>query len=742
VYNSGAVSPHASFKIAHVRSGTYVLIALLFLLICGYVLDEIAVFPEAGGDEQELLSLDYRQTVFGERNDLVLISQSYGQREHQKLPFPWTGRLRSLFHAVVGCSPTLGRVFSALAILCSVLVVAVICPLRSSRSPGDVLLLLLVTGLSPPLYFAARTIRLEQEILFMGVTSLFLLPVLMRRDTPSSRQRSLGLWVLCGILSGWAAVCHPGGIVFAAVQLSSLLLFFQSLRARDGLGSRMRISAWLLGAAIPVIIVTIVIYSDLQNWRMFYGDMGARFVEVKTRLVDWWAPLWPFRIGSDPPILASSLYTFGLSATSPWMDYPLASLIKNLFFLEAILLALVGLPVLLASAGRSDSEQRLHLYSAVGLAAGFSLFHFMYAIVASPNYTFYPYLGLAVPLGFAWLSLEISGGFRKTKKESNRALAMRVLARLPLLIAFLSAILYSHFAIYQFSRNSSEIAAGSSITLDARSEALLKMGTDLGWSKSRIPVYIDNLTWRAAGPNWLSLFEAILSDRVSAPDGSARIAFQSRLFSSLLTYPGFGSRQLSADEKVQRLGALFVDKTLVGVLFEPHSDYCFYSPTSGSVTARTGTATRTDTATRTGTAAPTKTATHADSRIYVDAATVIEVGRIDGSGDFTRAQGCFENRIALQGGRAENLAPGDYLLLLEGTSLPERRIRLSVNTRKEPSKAVSRDLESLPIHRVAIMPALVEVRDEESAIVLTEMSSPPLWPDDLEATLVPLSSWR
>jgi hypothetical protein len=659
---------------------------LLAALGAFYWLDRIDVAPSAGGDEQDLVSNFSRLGRFGDRHELVFISENYNQRAWQKLPSPWTGWLRAGFHAAVGCSSRSSRVFSAAALLACVAIAAVAAPLRSRVPPRAVLLLAATALLSPPLYFAARTVRLEQEILLLGVGAMFGIPCLLRPGSPPALR--LVLWALAGGLCGWAGISHPGGLVFPAAQLLLLLRFPAAWAEHDGLTTSKRLAAWLVGAAIPVAIMGAILAADWTQWVAYHCDLESRYAAVSARLVAFWAPQWPGRLGSESPWLAATLYSYFLSATSPSMEYSGRWLLAALFAAESA----VVLGAAVWSFWRPCPSRGLLFRGLLWLAAGFILMHFLYAYRLSPNYTFSPYLGLTVPLACAWMAYSTVRTFR-----------FSMLRVLPVIAVLGILAVNLHFAWHQAGAVR-QLAATAPVTLDTRIDAARTMGDRLGWSDGATPLYIDNLTWPCAGPHWKSLFEALLAEHVPPPGASDRVALDDDFVIGIFDYPGFGQTQLTPDERLKRLGGLLTGRRLAGVLLNGRN------PSAGN------------------------------SYFYASAAETVgplRVGMLRGKADVVWATA---GRSMVSGRWRPDadyppFARGTCLAVLSGQGLARNRFRLLLQSPGQPSPAVLAELGGRhAVQAVIAQAAVIEVA-EPGARLLIEATS-----DEKRPSMIPPAS--
>jgi hypothetical protein len=661
------------------------LLGLLLAVAGCYWLYHGDVFPAAGGDEQDLLSDNFHWRAFGDRKELVFLSENYNQRQWQKLPTPWTGWLRSAYDYAAGCSSQSSRAFSAVVLLACVAIAAVAAPLRSGLSGRAALLMAAVTAFSPPLFFAARTVRFEQEILLLGAVALFGVPCLLRPRSPAWLR--LGLWAMAGGLCGWAGISHPGGLIFPAAQLLVLLRFPKAWAEHDGLTTGKRLAAWLVGAAVPVAIMAAVLAADWSNWVEYHRDLESRFVVVKDRLVAFWAPQWPWSIGSRPPLLAATLYSYCLNATTPWMQYPGQWLLIALFAAQSVFALIAAVWFLV----RPCPSRGLLLRGVVWLAAGFVVMHFLYAFRCSPNYTFYPYLGLTVPLACAWVGWEIA---RASPSGGPRFLSALCACKRQAIMSALLGLVVSgilavdlHFACYQV-RAVRRLALAAPVTLDTQIAAAREMGARLGWADSTTPVYVDNYTWPAAGPRWKSLFEALLSERVAPAAPADRLAFQDDLLNQIYGYPGFCQVQLTANERRQRLADLLKQRRLAGVLLDT-------SP--GSI---------------------------GDCYYYagaVDPVAPLQVGLLRGKGDvvWTVARHPVVPSVRRSDAcRYRRLAVGTYMAALAGPCLAQTRLRVSLELPGELPPVVLHESRMCPLQGLLPQAVAVELSAPQTAILI------------------------
>jgi len=539
---------------------------LVLVLLFSLITYRIGYFPAAGGDEQNLLGDVYRLTAFGDPHGQIIVAENYNQRVIQKLPFPWVGWVRNGIHLVFGCSSGASRLFSAFSMLLGLVMVAWWLPKRAGAPYVLRLGLLLIVGLSPAFFFAARAVRYEQEIFLIGCAGVGVIPFAIR-STQASWAR-VALWCAAGVLGGYAAICHPGGAVFSGVCLASILVFARAWEARDGLTGYARLAAYASGLLIPVAIAGLVLKSDLPNWTAYFNDLNSRMVYVKARLVTFWAPQWAW--GAWSPEWAAALRAYALSATSPNIAYVHSDWLTALFFFESAIVLVAACCLLIRFRCRYED---LPLRTVTILAAGFILFHFWYAFRASPNYTYFPYLGAFVPLAFCWLCMH--GSMRAWASQQAWRRKIALLLMLPLAVVLIS---WAHFQLAERALIRKAGDAGKLVSLDDQLTAIRQVGARLGWTADSRAVYIDNLTWAAAGPQWRSIFEWMLADHARPPDAADRVCYQRQLCESLFDYPGFGRVQLTPEQRRERMRALLGPRDVAALLFDGSQEYYFYAP--------------------------------------------------------------------------------------------------------------------------------------------------------------------
>lgn len=672
------------------------MVLLILILLGCHFSYKIAYFPQAGGDEHNIISFDCRYASLGERLDLTWISECYNQRGLPKLPPPWTSRLRSLYHGSVGCSSFSGRVFSLFLVLSSLLITAVVWPLRHGLSPRIALILLLAGGLSPSLYFAARTVRFEQEILFLGCLSLLLIPcLLLRRLSPAVNRL---IWATVGCLSGYVGACHPLGYVFVGVQLVSLSCLARAWKERDGLSSGRRLLAWSCGLAVPIAMQAAFYAWDWPNWRAYITDTSLRFVEVKKILVDTWAPQGPFGLGSTLPWLSAALHSFKLASVSPFMSCEGSPLLSGFFIFQAIMVVAASLGLLVHC--RRCNTADLPLTIVVWLAGAFVFAHFAYALFFSPNYTAYPYLGLFVPVGFTWLTIRSVPWLRE---NFSGRISCWVVA--PLFALLFYMMLSTAFAVRQSLWVARAFSQGDLSSFDDHIKIMAQTGRKLRWADDPTPVYFDNYTWPAAGPNWKSLFEVSFNEKRRPASWSDRVSFSTGLYNQVFNYANWGV-QTTSEQRLERIRELFRNKSVSALVFDRTDQYQFWE-------AR---------------------ATEDDASFWA--------GRMVAPGNLLWARASLPGvPLEFHEGKVsqDEFNEGWYIVLMKSSTAGSSCYRMKLSSEGGGNPYEARDCCIGPIHTVVPMPLLIHISRPGTRIMIEPNGT--AVSEEARAQITPVSEW-
>jgi len=243
----------------------------LFLLITvSYVsiiyFYKIKYFPGFGGDESALLNIPYRAVTFGDLRFPVYFPQSaFDMGLISGMQPPFAHAFRSIIHIIFGFSAEASRFFSAFLMLSSSLIIIGTIKRHITNSSLQLIISFIIISLTPGMILAARTFRIEQEVLFWGVIGLF--SVLGFSKKPHQLN-----WCLSGLCLGIACSSHPFGFLFPMAFIPILLLHTQAWHSLDHLSAMRRFCFWGMGFMLPVSITFVdIIYKPYGFFKYYEG---------------------------------------------------------------------------------------------------------------------------------------------------------------------------------------------------------------------------------------------------------------------------------------------------------------------------------------------------------------------------------------------------------------------------------------------------------------------------------------
>ncbi len=539
---------------------TAVTLAALMILVGFVYLYQIDEYPQYDYDEAGFLNIPYRYATFGAWDYPIHVHQAFDSTSLRKYPPLGAFALRSLYHRLVGFSPSKSRVLSALLIWCSLLLAGILLPLGLGLSSRCLILIPLALGLAPPVIMAARTVRFEQEILWLGITALMGLPLLIQRLKDSRLVKPA--WFLCGVLSGWAGVSHPWGMVFPAVLVFSLAWQHKGWQEWDGLGFWSRAFALALGLALPAGLTLAAIIWQWHQYTGYAAMMGKVYGARNDQLVQWFLERAGWLGHYLPPRWAAHLQELELSAFFAYLPYPFKRLMVWIFALETLVILLYALRSLFVY----FEKARVLIFTAVWLVVFLLACNFAY----TPNSNYYLYLGFSVPLAFCLITLDRWCHLR------HRPWPARLPAALGMLVLAGQAALGAHFAYTQVAHINRLDQSSEWATLDTSFQAVETMYRRLALSGEKGEVLCDFMTWPGAPRDHGSLFEKIVLGLGELPRQVEGVALESGFFGPTLeSFPG-AAKNNTVDSRLARLQRLLKDTRLAGLILQPLSSQAFF----------------------------------------------------------------------------------------------------------------------------------------------------------------------
>lgn len=531
----------------------------LMVLAAGVYLYHIEYFPPADSDEAGFLDIPYRMSVYGDCTYPIQVQSAFNSTRVRKYPPLLAFWLRGAFHAVVGFSPASSRFFSAAVLWLCLLVGAVWTPASLFGDNWRRLLPVLTVGLAPPVIMAARTVRFEQEIFFLGFMACLGLPWLAAKL--KGRRGGYPIWFLSGFFAGWAACSHFFGIIFPVVFVFCLVWQRRAWAELDGLGSWRRFWAWAAGAAAPVGLTAGVMLADLNNFAGYTHMMGQIYASRESQLHAWFMARAGWLKAVFPPFWAIHIRELEYSGYFSYIPYPFARWFVIIFFVESVGAAAYGL----WSLRKKFSGARVYIFTVVWLALGFLVFNFLYP--ANTNY--FLYLGFLVPLAFSLAALDLAERMRP-----GRVGLARALCGLPLLLVVFQAGLAVHHAGAYTLQVRRYVAEKRPAPLDDKFRAVSRLAKALEVPKVKGPVYCDFMTWAGAGRAHRSLFESVVFGLGSIPPKVGAVLLETGFFEPhLYHFPEAKSGSPDPELRSRRFGRLLKSTSLAGVILGKGADY-------------------------------------------------------------------------------------------------------------------------------------------------------------------------
>ncbi len=525
--------------------------ALVLLLIAFVYSFKVEHHPGLHGDELSLLAIPYRAVEFNDYNYPLIFSDSYNAGPIRSYPPIMSMMLRSIWHKTVGFSDYSSRLFSGLMMAAIAALFGALVLQRTARNWKMAVMALVCIAFSPGVVAAARTVRFEQEIIFMGALA-FLLPLLLLRNCGVWQARMV--WVISGLCAAWAGFSHPWGMIFPFILVVSFLFMHKSWNAEDRLGWFGRIFFFGIGCFLPFAVTALQVGHDWPRFQDYMKEMGDFYALRQDQLVNYF--LNRYNIPLEPSVLGRivsnllQLHMAGYAATATVLAgidvLPIGFLFQIVFwgFIASLFM------------WKQNQEKPFHVRIWIYLALGFIGFNFMY--VPNQIYAIYP----AVFVVAAALMLRVSCDCRYL------AAGMRAYMALSLLFVV-------SYMVY--------LAASSKIDavvpIDERFAAFAEMNDALGLHDG--VVYTDSATWIAGGRDTRAYMDIILTGR-SVP--SKAFVVNSEYFNGHVT--GYGEHGLKSQQEGatwrDALTAQYMDKVLRGmvVVNSLNTAYYYVMPTN------------------------------------------------------------------------------------------------------------------------------------------------------------------
>lgn len=495
------------------------------------------------------MNLPYRFCTFGDTHYRIAFSEHFNSEQNRKYPPPLTGSVRLLAHKIVGFSDLKTRLISAVFVLlaCGSAVLAVNKLILKNAYLS--LSLFVFLAFNPSIWAGGRTMRFEQEILFLGVFAAF--SPLFLAGIQKSKKSNCVIWLCAGFACALSACSHPWGLVFLAAQLIFICVYRSWLTQLDGLSTKDRIGIFSCGAAIPFSVSAALLISDFEQFRQFQKALSAYYhlrelqnIENLAAQLPWTQSLFSKNFLSH---IAALQYVICFRPYDPWF---------SLFFRVCWFISAFLCVVLIVALYR----RRWHpIFTLNALLVGlFSIAWFVYP--PSENYYLYPAFACSMFFGCLLLFAVVS--------------SKRVFVRYGL-TAYLAAVTI-FCATYCVLTLSSDLAR-QVVSVDARLSACENMAKLVGWTESNKQVFADFSTWPAAGRDGLSIVDRVIFFPQDLPvPEEAGVCFDTSFLAALLSAPNLSDVQFDRQFKVQRLRASLKRKKVLGYIVSSTGNSVFF----------------------------------------------------------------------------------------------------------------------------------------------------------------------
>lgn len=523
----------------------------------------IAVYPLPDGDETGLLSIPFRLTYYDDYRYSLIGSESFNAGPIRLYPPLLAVGLRSLFHKLFGFSAELSRYFSSFLVLStSGLIAATV--YRWTRNKYFTLIAFTLVAILPSFIYAGRSIRFEQEIIFLGVFGC-LGPLIALDRSVTLRNRMV--FVLSGFSLAWAAGSHPYGLGFGLVMFASLLLNRSAWRDLDNLHWLERLFFLALGAVLPVTLTLYPILSDLSAYRTYISDMKTYYAIRNEQLSEFfinnYASFYPLASRILPNWLLVDFLQLDTCSLvfPPKSERSVSSLIQPSFWVGAILACLSIQPLLLVR-GQAFDRQRLNRrnpdYLPFTIAALLCIAYLVISAIYPPNtnYYLYPAVSWVILVTFSSTLPCIHNSF------NNRMLCWtgRILSILGCFVVLISLIV----AVQNLNLLKGFNPRLNAVGLDPIQKELIHLSNEAGLAQTSQPIYADLSSWPAGGKHQASLIDVIALGPDRIPAGMAFEPVYAKLF--IESFPTATALQVSPAARRKHFDQAISPLTLAGVL--------------------------------------------------------------------------------------------------------------------------------------------------------------------------------
>ncbi|MCE5250870.1 hypothetical protein LLG96_11680, partial [bacterium] len=412
-------------------------LVILFCIIGFSYLTKNEYLPNADGDERSILDIPHRFIEYNDFKYPPYLSDSFSSDVVRRYPPISAFFLRNIFHYCFGFSDQKSRTFSAALLLSTLMLIILMMSKKFSFKNYILFIPLILVGLAPPVIVAARTVRFEQEVLFLGVTGTLIFPCML--SPLSSINKSGLIWFLSGLFVALASTTHPLGIVYFIGLTVSITLWAGSWKDVDGLSFRFRTILFFSGliiGALPTIVWIVNGWHDFLSFSKFtkyiYNTLRQR------EMGEWLAglPRWKWLIPVAGPNVVSHLNSLDCGAF-PLTNYISAYRYKLLFSIGFYCESCILLFFLITMFVKRYYKKNIWLFVNAIIAALFLVSIFVYP----HNSTYGLYISFHINMTFSLLVLFLY----RENLGLNNTIYMRILLSC---VSMIMCLLCLHFAFF------------------------------------------------------------------------------------------------------------------------------------------------------------------------------------------------------------------------------------------------------------------------------------------------------
>lgn len=529
------------------------LFIVIITLLSSIYFPNIQTFPRHDYDEPFVLSIMNRITNYNDSANITNRWVNFSSKSSLSLPHSLSVSLRKILQYLFDFNYNSQRIISAIFILASIILLflSTLVVFGSKYFSG---FFAIIVGLTPGVIQAARTVRFEQDIVLLGVMSVSL-PILFVKKLNKSKIAECILWFLAGLCSAWATGYHPWGLVFLVALIMSSTIDSKLWSNDDNLTTLLRLTFLIAGGGIPFFFWVAPFIRDfgqtiaaVKNFSFFYEIVVRMSTEAYlSKGANILLPLFS-------PETSSRLYSIILYPThfsSPGSLFGISfNIIFKIFYVIDLTMLLSMAILFLGSRCKKYHSKEANLILLIPI-----LFCFFQLFYRPNNGNYYLYFSLFVASGGVICLFLIIKEFDKIKTIKY---IFSVVLVVKLILAVFYAEQFFHYII------SNDVKANISLPQKLQAFNILAKKLNI---LNKNNVYVDVMGWPVGGIHQYSLVHAIQAGKFDENEINV-IAFDRNFFNLMLyKFPNFGEKQYSADERNDFVYKLTKNINIGGLIF-------------------------------------------------------------------------------------------------------------------------------------------------------------------------------